>query len=239
MEAGYVGEDVESILYKLLMVADYNVEATQQGIVSGRGSQTRRKELESILEATIFRSTLMVISSYAEVLILTWRKPSQKINSHKKNSYIFSSWEDVLRGFGQRHHYDMFAEISESHWELEEVPPKKLCFSTEHMSNLSAWQPQSLMCIVASIILAKQMLSDVIGESYQAFIVVLEFRSTLKVISSIFICRGAFIELEKTISERTVKTLFGVVWLRGGSKCFGHGCLSSRMLFSAFCGRYI
>ncbi|KAE9455908.1 hypothetical protein C3L33_12185, partial [Rhododendron williamsianum] len=34
-EAGYVGEDVESILYKLLMVADYNVEATQQGIVSG------------------------------------------------------------------------------------------------------------------------------------------------------------------------------------------------------------
>ncbi|RVW89059.1 CLP protease regulatory subunit CLPX1, mitochondrial [Vitis vinifera] len=31
--AGYVGEDVESILYKLLMVADYNVVAAQQGIV--------------------------------------------------------------------------------------------------------------------------------------------------------------------------------------------------------------
>ncbi|KAF5947530.1 hypothetical protein HYC85_013487 [Camellia sinensis] len=31
--AGYVGEDVESILYKLLMVADYNVAAAQQGIV--------------------------------------------------------------------------------------------------------------------------------------------------------------------------------------------------------------
>ncbi|KHG05917.1 ATP-dependent Clp protease ATP-binding subunit ClpX [Gossypium arboreum] len=33
VNAGYVGEDVESILYKLLVVADYNVAAAQQGIV--------------------------------------------------------------------------------------------------------------------------------------------------------------------------------------------------------------
>lgn len=32
-QAGYVGEDVESILQKLLSVADFNVEAAQQGIV--------------------------------------------------------------------------------------------------------------------------------------------------------------------------------------------------------------
>ena len=32
-EAGYVGEDVESILSRLLQVADYNVEAAQRGIV--------------------------------------------------------------------------------------------------------------------------------------------------------------------------------------------------------------
>ncbi len=32
-EAGYVGEDVESILSPLLQVADYNVEAAQSGIV--------------------------------------------------------------------------------------------------------------------------------------------------------------------------------------------------------------
>ncbi|EXB80407.1 ATP-dependent Clp protease ATP-binding subunit ClpX [Morus notabilis] len=31
--AGYVGEDVESILYKLLVEADFNVEAAQRGIV--------------------------------------------------------------------------------------------------------------------------------------------------------------------------------------------------------------
>ncbi|KAF6140829.1 hypothetical protein GIB67_042242 [Kingdonia uniflora] len=33
IKAGYVGEDVESILYKLLTIADYNVAAAQQGIV--------------------------------------------------------------------------------------------------------------------------------------------------------------------------------------------------------------
>ncbi|XP_076918671.1 CLP protease regulatory subunit CLPX3, mitochondrial-like isoform X2 [Bidens hawaiensis] len=32
-QAGYVGEDVESILHKLLTVADFNVQAAQQGIV--------------------------------------------------------------------------------------------------------------------------------------------------------------------------------------------------------------
>lgn len=32
-QAGYVGEDVESILYKLLMVADFDIEAAQRGIV--------------------------------------------------------------------------------------------------------------------------------------------------------------------------------------------------------------
>ncbi|KAK6940411.1 Clp ATPase, C-terminal [Dillenia turbinata] len=33
VNAGYVGEDVESILYKLLMVAEFNVQAAQQGMV--------------------------------------------------------------------------------------------------------------------------------------------------------------------------------------------------------------
>ncbi|CAH9122500.1 unnamed protein product [Cuscuta epithymum] len=32
-QAGYVGEDVESILYKLLVVSNFNVQAAQQGIV--------------------------------------------------------------------------------------------------------------------------------------------------------------------------------------------------------------
>ena len=32
-EAGYVGEDVENIILKLLQTADYNVEKAQRGIV--------------------------------------------------------------------------------------------------------------------------------------------------------------------------------------------------------------
>ena len=32
-EAGYVGEDIESILTRLLQVADYDVEAAERGIV--------------------------------------------------------------------------------------------------------------------------------------------------------------------------------------------------------------
>jgi ATP-dependent Clp protease ATP-binding subunit ClpX len=32
-QAGYVGDDVESILHKLLTVAEFNVQAAQQGIV--------------------------------------------------------------------------------------------------------------------------------------------------------------------------------------------------------------
>src|SRR4030043_113189 len=32
-EAGYVGEDIESILTRLLQVADYNLEAAEKGIV--------------------------------------------------------------------------------------------------------------------------------------------------------------------------------------------------------------
>ena len=55
-EAGYVGEDVESILSRLLQVADFNVEAAQRGIVfideieSGEGVQ---QGLLKLLEGTI------------------------------------------------------------------------------------------------------------------------------------------------------------------------------------------
>jgi ATP-dependent Clp protease ATP-binding subunit ClpX len=34
-ETGYVGEDVENIIQKLLRSADYDVERTQRGIVYG------------------------------------------------------------------------------------------------------------------------------------------------------------------------------------------------------------
>ena len=33
-EAGYVGEDIESVIYRLLQNCDFNVERAQQGSVS-------------------------------------------------------------------------------------------------------------------------------------------------------------------------------------------------------------
>lgn len=47
-QAGYVGEDVESILYKLLVAADFNVEAAQQGIVYIDEIDKITKKAESI-----------------------------------------------------------------------------------------------------------------------------------------------------------------------------------------------
>ena len=42
-EAGYVGEDVESILSRLLQVADYNLSAAQQGIVFRQDCKKERQ----------------------------------------------------------------------------------------------------------------------------------------------------------------------------------------------------
>ena len=47
-QAGYVGEDVESILYKLLAAADFDVAAAQQGIVYIDEVDKITKKAESI-----------------------------------------------------------------------------------------------------------------------------------------------------------------------------------------------
>ena len=56
-EAGYVGEDVESILSRLLQVADYDVKAAQRGIV-----------------LTTFMWIPMISCSFVEVLLMVLRR---------------------------------------------------------------------------------------------------------------------------------------------------------------------
>ena len=48
-EAGYVGEDIESILTRLLQVADYNVPEAEQGIVFYRRDRQKLPVKEIIL----------------------------------------------------------------------------------------------------------------------------------------------------------------------------------------------
>lgn len=52
-EAGYVGEDVENIILKLLQSADYNVERAQRGL------STSMKWIRSAANPTIHQSPVM------------------------------------------------------------------------------------------------------------------------------------------------------------------------------------
>ena len=95
-EAGYVGEDVENIILKLLQAADGDVQKTQQGIiyideidkiakkdenpsitrdVSGEGvQQALLKGAESTLTRNLPPSTPRTSYLYVEALLSAWRK---------------------------------------------------------------------------------------------------------------------------------------------------------------------
>ena len=48
-EAGYVGEDVENILLRLIQAADYDIERAERGIImSMKSTRSRRSENPSI-----------------------------------------------------------------------------------------------------------------------------------------------------------------------------------------------
>ena len=62
-EAGYVGEDIESILTRLLQVADYNVPEAEQGIVlslihiSGLAKRNYYRQARKSSEESGYRGT--------------------------------------------------------------------------------------------------------------------------------------------------------------------------------------
>ncbi|PPR98102.1 hypothetical protein GOBAR_AA22565 [Gossypium barbadense] len=108
--AGYVGEDVESILYKLLVVADYNVAAAQQGIVyidevdkitkkaeslnisrdvSGEGVQ---QALLKMLEGTWF--TILILGSFLMIQIVN--VPEKGARKHPRGENIQIDTKNIL-----------------------------------------------------------------------------------------------------------------------------------------------
>ena len=86
-EAGYVGEDVESVLSRLLQAADYNVEQTERGIVfidevdkiarkSDNPSITRDVSGEGVQQA------LLKLLEGAEVSVPTRRPQAPRAETH-------------------------------------------------------------------------------------------------------------------------------------------------------------
>ncbi|KAE8710779.1 CLP protease regulatory subunit X isoform 2 [Hibiscus syriacus] len=113
--SGYVGEDVESILYKLLVVADYNVAAAQQGIVyidevdkitkkaeslnisrdvSGEGVQ---QALLKMLEGTISSISGELANCYEFIsLLIIVNVPEKGARKHPRGENIQIDTKDIL-----------------------------------------------------------------------------------------------------------------------------------------------